>query len=203
MLDYDTEADRYDRTRGGRPRARAAAAAVHELIRENLIMETPVTDALVVDCAGGTAIVTAELAGLGHRVLVIDRSPGMLQHAVTRLPHRALCADATAAPIVDGGCAAVLTVWLLHLLDDVTEVVAEAARLLVPGGLYLTTVDKEAAAGRPRPAHRSPADAPDRVDAVCADHGLVRVAETTFVGHGQADPGATDPVYRLVAYRKA
>ncbi|MFD0070491.1 SAM-dependent methyltransferase, partial [Streptomyces sp. NPDC127574] len=34
MLDYDSEADRYDATRGGEPRAAAAADAGHPLVRD-------------------------------------------------------------------------------------------------------------------------------------------------------------------------
>lgn len=200
MLDYDTEAARYDHTRGGQPRARAAATAVHELIMQNLIMDPMIMDGWWVDCAGGTGIVTAELRELGHRVLVLDRSAGMLRHAVGRLPGQVVCADAAAAPVADGRSSAVTTIWLLHLIDDITGVVAEASRMLAPGGLYLTTVDKDASTGRPTDRDGEPvSDARSRVDAVCADHGLTPVAETSFVGHGQDG----DPVYRLVAYRRS
>ncbi|NEB79499.1 class I SAM-dependent methyltransferase, partial [Streptomyces sp. SID14478] len=48
-------------------------------------------------------------------------------------------------PFADGTFDAVTSVWLLHLLDDAAPVIAEAARVLRPGGVYLTTVDKSAA----------------------------------------------------------
>ncbi|MGR6915196.1 class I SAM-dependent methyltransferase [[Actinomadura] parvosata] len=68
MLDYSLEAERYDETRGGLPRARAAAEAVRGLIPE------PGT---VLDLACGTGLVTRELAARGRRVLGVDAASGM------------------------------------------------------------------------------------------------------------------------------
>src|SRR5262249_43129364 len=67
---YDTEAVRYDATRGGRPSARAAAAALAGLLGP--------PSGPVLDLAGGTGSVAAELTAAGHRVLVLDGSAGML-----------------------------------------------------------------------------------------------------------------------------
>lgn len=54
MLDYDKEADAYDATRGGEPRAAAAAEAVLGLV--------PQTARTLLDVACGTGIVTRRLA---------------------------------------------------------------------------------------------------------------------------------------------
>jgi hypothetical protein len=87
-------------------------------------------------------------------------------------------------------------VWLLHLLDGpeaVRAVLAECARVLRPGGVYVTTVDKAAAHNvgsdidavlAPRP--RRPADdAADGVAAHASACGLVPAGQAVFTGVGQ------------------
>jgi len=192
MLDYDQEAQRYDATRGGLPRARAAAAAIASLL--------PYSPVVVVDVGGGTGIVSAEVAGrTSAAVLVCDASPGMLRVASARLPGRVACADASALPLGAGAVDVVVTLWLLHLLvpTQVEQVVAEAARVLRPRGRYLTTVDKSAAQGR---RSGPPSDRAALVTAVAAASGLVPAGETTFAGHGQGVGGSPDPVYRMLAF---
>ncbi|WP_433664788.1 class I SAM-dependent methyltransferase [Nocardia sp. CA-128927] len=197
MLDYDYEATHYDRTRGGLPRAEAAAAALNGLIPSR---------STVLDLAVGTGIVAAELGALGHRVVGIDLSVGMLRHAADRLPGRVARADATALPLPDSCVDTVTAVWLLHLLDDAEPVLAEVSRVLRPGGLFLTTADKVAAArlasnttpeGRPRP------DTCAQLTALGARHHLHLAAATSFIGHGQAKPGGTDPRYPVLGFRRA
>ncbi|WP_405163501.1 class I SAM-dependent methyltransferase [Nocardia sp. NBC_01499] len=51
---------------------------------------------VILDLAVRTGIVAAELAALGHRLVGMDLSLGMLRHAARRLPGRA---DATAIPL--------------------------------------------------------------------------------------------------------
>ncbi|MGN6130077.1 MAG: class I SAM-dependent methyltransferase, partial [Nocardioidaceae bacterium] len=123
---YDAEAQVYDETRGGAARGRAAAEAVAELV--------PVGGTLV-DVAGGTGVVSLELARLGWSVLVLDASPGMLGVAGGRLPGRVAARRAELRPVAAGSVDVVTGVWLLHLLDGPTadRVVAEAARGLRPG----------------------------------------------------------------------
>lgn len=193
MLDYDNEAEGYDESRGGLPRAAAAAQAVHRLLGDGL--------GPVIDIAGGTGIVTAELAAAGHQVVVADLSHGMLGIAETRLPGRAVQADAGRLPIRDGSVGAVMSIWLLHLLKPAIAagVVAEAGRVLRPGGRYLTTVDKDAAQGRQR---QHPTDRRDRIEQLCAASGLQPAGETTFAGHGQGGGVRPDPVYTLLAFAR-
>ncbi|MGH3330128.1 MAG: class I SAM-dependent methyltransferase, partial [Nocardioidaceae bacterium] len=78
---YDAEAAVYDESRGGLARASAAAEAVGSLVP---------TRGVAVDVAGGTGIVSAELARLGFSVVVTDLSVGMLSVAWPRLPGRVL-----------------------------------------------------------------------------------------------------------------
>ncbi|MCB5168951.1 class I SAM-dependent methyltransferase [Streptomyces bambusae] len=187
LVDYDAEAEAYDRTRGGEPRAEAAAAAVHALL--------PATARTLLDLACGTGIVTARLGRPGLRVLGADPSYGMLRRAGARgVP--VVLADGTRLPFAGGSLDAVSAVWLLHLLREpglLGAVVAEVARVLRPGGVFLATVDKDA-------AH----DVGSDIDAVLAPHltgdpadawadvvragvvcGLVPVGETGFHGSGQ------------------
>lgn len=199
MLDYDREAAWYDSTRGGEPRAEAAADALVKLL--------PAGVHRVLDVAGGTGIVSARLAAHGYSVAVCDRSVGMLRVAAERVPGRLVAGDATGAlPFRDGGLDAVTIVWLLHLLPDAAPVLAECARVLRPGGLLLTTVDKSAAhraaEGLADPVAAADAsDARPRIERLAAELGLAPHGETTFVGHGQGRPG-TPPVYTVVSFVK-
>ncbi|MEU8461191.1 class I SAM-dependent methyltransferase [Streptomyces sp. NPDC029003] len=187
LLDYDAEAGSYDATRGGVPRAEAAAAAVLGLL--------PAHARTLLDLGCGTGIVTARLTRPGLRVLGADTSYGMASTAVrrgvpavlasgTRLPLRRACLDAVSA------------VWLLHLLrapGAVAAVVAEAGRVLRPGGVLVTTVDKDAAhdVGSDIDALLAPhltdraADDSRTVEAYAARAGLRPDRETRFTGHGQ------------------
>lgn len=191
MLDYDREADWYDETRGGPARAAEAAAAVARML--------PRTPGLVVDVAGGTGIVAAVLARLGHEIVLCDLSEGMLRQAQRRLPARVLQADAVRLPFPDASVSAVVMVWLLHLVDEVESTIGEAMRVLAPGGRLVTTVDKALAHGvRDRPASDSSAV----VAAVAARSGAVPAGETTFVGIGQGRQGRPDPVFTLRAFER-
>lgn len=139
MLDYDKEADAYDATRGGESRAAAAADAVLGLV--------PEAARSLLDVACGTGIVTRRLATgrPGLRVTGADAAHGMARLAAARLPGAVVLADSRQFPFEDGSFDAASVVWLLHLLDDAAPVVAEAARVLRPGGVLVTTADKAAA----------------------------------------------------------
>ncbi len=192
MADYDREAMRYDTTRGGDARADAAAAAICSALGEP-------DDRDVVDVACGTGIVTVRIARYGYSVLGIDRSPGMLSVAAQRLPGRVAVGDATRLPLASGSASAVTMVWLLQLLgeDGSQRALAEAARVVRPGGLLVTTVDKndapyhdrdEAAvlARQVRAGSVGPsADAAHRVLGIGRSLDFTHVTDTTFTGRGQ------------------
>ncbi|MFB8771594.1 class I SAM-dependent methyltransferase [Streptomyces broussonetiae] len=190
MLDYDKEAEGYDAWRGGEPRAAAAADAVLGLV--------PPEARALLDLACGTGIVTRRLAAArgGLRVTGVDRSPAMARQAADRLPGAVVLADARRLPFRDGEFDAVTSVWLLHLAptaEDARAIVAECARVLRPGGAYVTTVDKGAShnvgsdidavmAARPRvPAM----DAPHLVESYAAEYGLRAAGRARFPGRGQ------------------
>ena len=194
MLDYDREAAHYDATRGGDARASAAAEAIEVLLRQ------AGGAARLTDLACGTGIVTVRLARPGRSVTGIDRSAGMAAVAAGRLPGRIAVGDVTRLPLAAGGADAVTMVWLLHLLSAAASVqaIAEAARVLPPGGLLITTAGKNDAEFAPPAGDatailapvrarfgRAQTDAMDRVRAVGGQHGLTLAAQTTFAGIGQ------------------
>ncbi|MFE3324465.1 class I SAM-dependent methyltransferase [Streptomyces sp. NPDC059176] len=184
MLDYDVEAAVYDATRGGVPRAAAAASAVLSLV--------PTTAGTLVDIGCGTGLVTERLVRPGLRVVGADASPGMARTAAARIGNVVL-ADVRRLPLSGGSVDAVSAVWVLHLVRDARAVVAEAARVLRRGGVFVTTVDKDAGhdVGSDVDAVLAPYrtaeayDRADRIEAFGAAHGLVPVGETRFTGHGQ------------------
>jgi SAM-dependent methyltransferase len=190
VLDYDREAARYDATRGGDARADAAAHAIETLLP---------AAARIADVGCGTGIVTARLLGPGRSVIGIDRSAGMAAVAATRLPGRITLGNVIRLPLASGSVDVVTMVWLLHLLGEAeaTAAVAEAGRVLSPGGLLITTVGKNDAAFDPAddaaailgPVRarfdHGQTDRLDRVLAVGGRHGLTLAAQTTFVGTGQ------------------
>ncbi|MEV0171389.1 class I SAM-dependent methyltransferase [Streptomyces sp. NPDC050803] len=190
MLDYDKEADDYDASRGGEPRAAAAAEAVLGLIPESA--------RTLLDVGCGTGIVTRRLAAArpALRVTGADLTYGMVRMAAARMPGAIVLADSRRLPFPDGTFDAVTSVWLLHLLDrgdDMGAVVAECARVLRPGGVYVTTVDKAAAHDvgsdidavlEPRPRRAAP-DAAARVEARATAEGLALADCALFTGVGQ------------------
>lgn len=138
MLDYDREAEIYDRSRGGEERAAAAADTIGHLL--------PSRARSILDVACGTGIVTARLKQPGRRVVALDLSAGMLTKATGRLPGSVVRADAAALPVASGRLDAVVMIWLLHLVPEPEQLVAEAARVLGPAGRLITTVDKDCGA---------------------------------------------------------
>lgn len=192
MLSYDDEAEDYDATRGGQERARAAAGAVAELVT---------TRGTALDVAGGTGSVSAELARLGWSVLVSDASAGMLGVAQRRLPGRALRATATRLPVRTASVDLVTTIWLLHLLSvaDADRVLAEAARVLRPGGAFVTTVDKDLAHGRVR---RTNGDHRERVELAARRLGLAATGSTVFEATTQWASGPAGQRFPVAAFRR-
>ncbi|MGW7269653.1 class I SAM-dependent methyltransferase [Streptomyces sp. NPDC054864] len=188
MLDYGKEADRYDASRGGEPRADAAAAAVLGML--------PPHARTLLDVACGTGLVTRRLAGTGLRVTGVDSAHNMARMASSRLPGAVVLGDSRRLPFPDASFDAVCTVWLLHLLSGAQEtraVVAECARVLRPGGVFVTTVDKAAAHDvgsdidavlAPRPV-RPAVDRGRAVEAYATAQGLAPSGEARFRGHGQ------------------
>jgi SAM-dependent methyltransferase len=127
-LSFERIADRYDETRGGVERGRHAAA-----ILDGVLELGP----LSLEVGVGTGLVTDGLAELGHRVVGVDLSPAMAVRAVERIGPRVAVADAKRLPVADGRFDQAYSVWVLHLVGDISSVLAEVARVLRRGGRYV------------------------------------------------------------------
>ncbi|MFD5425151.1 class I SAM-dependent methyltransferase [Streptomyces sp. NPDC127084] len=184
MLDYDREAAVYDATRGGEPRAAAAAAAVLSLV--------PTAARSLLDIGCGTGLVTERLHRPGLRVIGVDSSAGMARIAARRVGDVVL-ADVRRLPLPAASVDVVSAVWLLHLVRDARAVVAEVARVLRPGGVFIATVDKDAGhdVGCDIDAVLEPYrtaeayDRAERIEEFGAEHGLIPAGAARFIGHGQ------------------
>ncbi len=200
---YDDVAGEYDESRGGVDRARAAVRSISTLVQPPGPSAVAATrGSRCLDVAGGTGIVSAELAAAGWSVSVLDRSAGMLAEAARRLPGRVLRADADRLPVRDASLDLVTIIWMLNLLDVATAdaVLAETARVLRPGGRLVVTVDKELAHADTTTVR---SDDDQRLGAVLADQGLTRAGAATFTAPspwGSARAG--DPLFRLAAFRR-
>ncbi len=91
------------------------------------------------DLGCGEGRLGAELALAGHRVVGVDSSPRMVELARGR--HEALVADAADLPFADGAFDLVVAFMSLMDLDDLDGAVAEAARVLEPGGRLVASIE--------------------------------------------------------------
>lgn len=86
-----------------------------------------------VGCGGGRAV--AELAGRGARAIGVDLDPEMIAVARDRCPAGEFqVGDACALPLETGSVAGYRADKVLHMLPDPVRAVAEARRVLAPGG---------------------------------------------------------------------
>lgn len=120
---FDVVADDYNAARPGYPNA------LYDALE-------PLRGQRVLEGGAGTGIATAALIARGAHVIAVDLGPGMLRHAVTRLPELpAVVADGATTPFrtasFDLVCWAQAWHWVRpdHRVD-------EAARLLAPGGRW-------------------------------------------------------------------
>ncbi|NJP32052.1 methyltransferase domain-containing protein [Micromonospora thermarum] len=91
--------------------------------------------ATVVDVGCGTARAVAELAEHGAHAIGVDLDPAMLAAARSRFPDMDVrVADATELPLGDGQAHGYRADKLYHVLPDPPAALAEARRILAPGG---------------------------------------------------------------------
>ncbi|MBN1484622.1 MAG: methyltransferase domain-containing protein [Chloroflexia bacterium] len=133
-LPFDRAAPLYDRTRGFPPGvAERVAAGICRLAGLG-------PGAALLDLGVGTGRLALPLAARGLRVTGIDLSRPMLEalrakEGPGRLP--LVEADVVHLPFAGGAFQAVLAVYLFHLVGGWRAALAEARRVLAPGGCFL------------------------------------------------------------------
>jgi SAM-dependent methyltransferase len=121
--DYSRQAGRYDSTR-------AASPSVLEPLRAAL---AGVPGPVLVDIGGGTGNYAGALRSTGWVPTISDLSDAMLRVARSK-DLRVVRADAAAQPFATGAADAVTLIAMLHHVPDWQGALAEASRMLRPGG---------------------------------------------------------------------
>lgn len=105
--------------------------------RQSFLDLLPPPGRLTVDLGTGEGRMTAALVEAGHDVVGVDVSPAMATMAAQRPElHRLVVADASRAPFPRGVADLVVSFTALQDMDDFEQAIAEAGRLLVPGGRF-------------------------------------------------------------------
>jgi SAM-dependent methyltransferase len=92
---------------------------------------------LVVDVGCGEGRLTRALAAAGYQVVGADTASTLIKAALSHPDSApAIVADATRLPFPDGSADLITAFMCLHDFDDMPAAVAEAARILTPGGRF-------------------------------------------------------------------
>ena len=166
-------------------------------------------DRTILDVGAGTGTLAPTLraaAGPDGRVILLDRSQGMLCHAPANLP-RAV-ADAARLPIANAAVDVVVFSFVLFLLPDAHAAIAEAARVLRPRRWLLTAtwgsqhptgaddvirdeLDRAGAPAFPTPPRSDQlTDSPARISALLEAAGFTQVRTEQRPLEAQFDPDA-------------
>jgi SAM-dependent methyltransferase len=130
-VSFDQIADRYDATRGGLARGRECAEDVAAWLVPGRTLEVGV----------GTGAVATALREDGVDIVGLDVSSLMAARAVERIGPRVALGDARSLPVADASVDNVVFVWVLHLAGGVPGALAEATRVLRPGGRVIAIHD--------------------------------------------------------------
>jgi SAM-dependent methyltransferase len=113
---------------------------VYQRLADVLVEASPhsLSGELVVDVGAGTGAATAAIRRAGGRPVAVDVAAGMLRVDQRARPPAAV-ADARRLPLASGCCAAVVAAFCFNHLTDPHRALAEAARVVRPGGVVLTS----------------------------------------------------------------
>lgn len=189
---------------------RGPFAMLHWIAAARARLVPPATrpGSVLVDIACGGGLLAPHVAALGHRHVGVDLSPSAVplarEHGV-----EAVRGDAQALPLADACADVVVAGEVLEHVPDLTAAVAEACRVLRPGGTLVVDTIADTAWGRfsaVTVAERLPAGPPRRLhdpDLFVDRAELVRLAGRGGVGLTLAGlrPSATDYLAWLVGRR--
>jgi SAM-dependent methyltransferase len=110
--------------------------------REALFELIPEPGDLTIDIGCGEGRVSRDLAALGHRVVGVDGSMSMARAAASHpgSDGPVVIADAARLPFRDGCADLAVAFMSLQDVDDFEAAVADAARLLRPGGVFVMAI---------------------------------------------------------------
>ncbi|MFD6949611.1 bifunctional 3-demethylubiquinone 3-O-methyltransferase/2-octaprenyl-6-hydroxy phenol methylase [Nocardiopsis sp. TSRI0078] len=128
---YEILADQWWQPRGAFAMLHWLAAA-----RGALVPPAPRPGAVLVDLGCGAGLLAPHLVGKGYRHIGVDRSPSALRQACEHGVQGVL-GDVLATPLSDGCADVVAAGEILEHVTDLPRAVAEACRLLRPGGLLV------------------------------------------------------------------
>jgi SAM-dependent methyltransferase len=116
--------------------ARAPGHDSYWRFHRDLFLElVPPPGRLTLDVGCGEGRVARDLKALGHRVVALDASPTMVAAAREADPELEVhLADAAALPFPDGAADLVVAFMSLQDVNDFEAAIAEAGRVLEPGG---------------------------------------------------------------------
>jgi ubiquinone/menaquinone biosynthesis C-methylase UbiE len=128
----------------GRESAETAKAVVDSVFRRMRKLRAPEPGATVLDIGCGTGVITAAAADLGLEAVGLDVVPEFVEAARERHPGASFeVGPSEQLPFPDESFDYVLLLSLLEHVQDWERTLAEAVRVLRPGGvMYLTTTNR-------------------------------------------------------------
>ena len=107
----------------------------------DLLPPATAVSGVTLDVGCGEGRLPRDLRARGYRVVGIDVSPTLIEHARAADPDGDYrIADAAGLPVADGSVSLVTAFMSLHDVDDMDGAVAEIARVLEPGGRLCAAV---------------------------------------------------------------
>jgi SAM-dependent methyltransferase len=127
---FDRVADIYDETRGGERRGNHVADDLVPWLIGPRVVELGI----------GTGVIAKGVRRHGGDVVGIDLSDAMLRAAIDRIGARVAVADVDVLPFAENSVDTAYFVWVLQLVPDPIATLAEAARVVRPGGRVIVVL---------------------------------------------------------------